>query len=166
MPLETPSVRVRSADLTGPDGASVSRLVEAYLIQTELEKATRTGETGTIARLPERYRREVEDPACAYEGATVYLAELGDAPIGVVVVQRSPTTCEIKRVWVDPSARGLRVGSALMDAALEGGELPVRLTVWEWREDAIRLYRRRGFVPVPSWEQRPGLVCMELARQG
>ena len=48
-----------------------------------------------------------------------------------------------------------------MKAALAQSDLPVRLTVWEWRHDAIGLYRAYGFLVVPSWERRPGLVCME-----
>jgi len=77
------------------------------------------------------------------------------------VVQQNSGTREIKRVWVDPSARGQRVGSALLDAAMGLDDVPLRLTVWDWRDDAIRLYRKRGFTSVPSWETRPRLLCME-----
>jgi len=158
----TDSLRLRLADLSGPDADSVSRLVEAYLRQTEKEKATHVGGPAELADLPERYRQEVADPARAYGSATVHLAELDHAPVGVVVVQQTAGAREIKRLWVDPSARGRRAGSALLDAALNGADTPVRLTVWDWREDAVRLYRSHGFVPVPSWEDRPRLLCMEL----
>ncbi len=155
-------ISVRRADLTGPDDAAVSRLIAAYLIRTEVEKAAQLGELRAGDRLPERYRLEVDHPARVYENAIVHLAELDGAPVGVTVVQQHTTNREIKRVWVDPSARGRRIGSALMDAALMQRDLPVRLTVWEWRDDAVRLYRSRGFVPVISWDGRPRLVCMEL----
>lgn len=158
-----PNIRVRPADLTGPDGEAVSRLVEAYLTRTEFEKATHLGGHGASGRLPERYRQEVDNPARAYENATVYLAELDGRPVGIAVAQRNATNLEIKRVWVDPGARGQRIGSALIEAALAQQNRPVRLTVWEWRRDAVQLYRKRGFVPVASWEDRPGLICMELA---
>jgi hypothetical protein len=92
---------VRSVVLNGPDAKSVSRLVQAYLIQAEREKATYLGDTSTDADLPERYRQEVEYPACAYEGATVYVAELGNSPVRVVIVQQTAEAREIKRVWVD-----------------------------------------------------------------
>ena len=153
---------IRLADLTSPDAGAVSRLVEAYLTHTELEKAAHLGGAGT--GLPERYRAEVDDPARAYENAQVYLAHLAGSPVGVVIVQQTPTAYELKRVWVDPTARGHRVGSALIDAALSRQDLPMRLTVWDWRDDAIRLYGRRGFVPVASWEDRPRLLCMERTR--
>jgi GNAT superfamily N-acetyltransferase len=157
--LNSPSVRL--ADRIGPDSVAVSRLVAAYLMQTEREKATHLGATFTGPDLPERYRLEIEDPATAYENATVHIAGLGGRPVGVVVVQHSAEAHEIKRVWVDPSARGHRVGSALIDAAISQHDLPLRLTVWDWRDDAIRLYGNRGFIPVPSWEDRPRLLCME-----
>lgn len=103
----------------------------------------------------------MDDPARTYADAVVYLAE-SDSPVGVVVVQRGDAASEIKRVWVDPRARGRRVGSALIDAVLrDHGPGPLRLTVWDWRDDAVQLYLARGFVRAESWEDRPRLVCME-----
>lgn len=153
---------VRRADLAGPDAAAVAGLVRAYLVQTEREKAEQlgAGHSGGGA-LPERYLEEVDRPERAYENAIVHLAEVGTSPTGVVVVQQAEAVREIKRLWVDPGARGMRVGALLMDAAIGGADLPLRLTVWEWRRDAIRLYTSQGFVPVPSWDDRPHLLCME-----
>ncbi len=131
-------------------------------MQTEREKATYLGGTFTDADLPERYRQEVDHPERAYQGAAVYVAGLGNSPVGVVVVQQTAGAREIKRVWVEPSARGHRVGAALIDAAIRQQDIPIRLTVWDWRDDAIRLYGKRGFIPVPSWEDRPRLLCMEI----
>ncbi len=111
--------------------------------QTELEKAAHLGITDGVAELPERYRAEIDDPARAYANAVVYVAEAGSL-VGVAVVQQRETASEIKRVWVDPRARGLRVGSALVDAIVRQHARPLRLTVWEWRDDAVRLYRTRG----------------------
>lgn len=149
----------------------MGRLVRAYLVQTEAEKSAHLGhhadgcsegDGAGRAELPTRYRAEVDDPEQAYAGATVFLAELNESPVGVMVVQHGADAHEIKRVWVDPSARGRHVGSALLDTALHEGDRPVRLTVWEWRDSAVQLYRTRGFMAVPSWDERPGLVCMEL----
>ena len=81
---------------------------------------------------------------------------------GVVVV-RAAAAAEIKRLWVDPASRGLGVGSALLDAVLERHAGMVRLSVWDWRLDALRLYGSRGFREVASWDPRPRLVCMERA---
>ena len=171
MKIDESLVVVRRADVTGADSAIVSRLVRAYLVQTEAEKAVNLsdyeggcgdGDGAVRTELPTRYRAEVEDPERAYAGATVVLAELNGSPVGVMIVQHGADANEIKRVWVDPNARGRHVGSALLDAALRESDRPVRLTVWEWRDSAIQLYRTRGFAIVPSWDERPELVCMEL----
>ncbi|MDN4640399.1 GNAT family N-acetyltransferase [Agreia sp. PsM10] len=161
----TRSITVRPADLDGPDNAAVGRLVEAYLTQTESEKAAHLGEgeDAHTHELPERYRDEVDDPRRAYTGSVVSVAEADGSLVGLVVVQQNEAAREIKRLWVDPGARGLRVGSALMDAALTRRDLPIRLTVWDWRDGPVRLYRSRGFDLVESWDDRPRLLCMQLA---
>jgi len=164
MDASSRTLQVRMADLSGPDAAAVGFLVEAYLIQTEGEKEAHLGEPSARHGLPERYRDEVAHPARAYAGATVLLAELDGVCVGVAVVQRLVAANELKRLWVDPSARGLRVGSALIDTALSAHGRPVRLTVWDWRVDAITLYRKRGFVEVPSWDERERLLCFEVTQ--
>ncbi|GHG47622.1 hypothetical protein GCM10011331_08600 [Flavimobilis marinus] len=159
---------IRRADLLGTDAAGVGRLVRDYLGQTEREKAEhqalapgtfRAG--GDTSPLPERYRPEVEHPRRAYRNAVVHVAELAGRLVGVVVGQRAGDAWEIKRLWVDPEARGLGAGVALLDAAVRGQDRPVRLTVWEWRTGALALYRSRGFSVIPSWDGRTGLVCLE-----
>ncbi|HEY8318534.1 MAG TPA: GNAT family N-acetyltransferase [Amnibacterium sp.] len=67
----------------------------------------------------------------------------------------------MKRLWADPARRGLGVGSALLDTVLDRRTGTVRLSVWDWRHDAVRLYKSRGFRRVPSWDPRPRLLCME-----
>ncbi|MDF2507663.1 MAG: hypothetical protein K0Q52_1522 [Microbacterium sp.] len=156
---------IRAADLTGPDAIVVGAAVGAYLQQTELEKRQQTGAVpDPAAPLPERYRREVEDPAAAYAGHRVLIAQLADRSVGVVVLSRRDGLAEIKRLWAAPEARGLGVGSALLDGAvLEAealGATEVRLSVWDWRAGAVRLYESRGFERVPSWDDRERLVCM------
>jgi GNAT superfamily N-acetyltransferase len=154
---------VRRAILGGRDSAEVGRLVEAYLRQTEREKAAHELRPpfSDSDELPARYRTEAARPDAAYAGAAVYLAELGSSAVGVAVIRSAEGATEIKRLWADPAVRGRGVGSALIDAVLEEHSEPVRLSVWDWRGDAMRLYLSRGFVRVPSWDERPRLVCME-----
>lgn len=151
-----PLVTVREADLSGPDAGVAGELIRAYLVQTETEKLAHLG-TGSLV-LSAAHEREVADPGGVYAGAAVLLAEVDEAPSGVVVIRRSER--ELKRFWTAPEARGLGVGSALLDAAIELCPGDVRLSVWEWRAPALRLYESRGFVRVDSWEDRAGLVCM------
>ena len=142
------------------DHATVSALVGAYLRRTEAEKAER-GLVAEGAPLAERYAREIADPATAFAGRRVLLAEVGSIAAGIVVVAASRTGTEISRLWTARSVRGRGVGRALVDAALEHAPRPVRLSVWRWREPAIALYRRCGFHVAPSWDDRPDLLCLE-----
>ncbi|MFB8189769.1 GNAT family N-acetyltransferase [Microbacterium sp. NPDC055988] len=153
------------ADLTGPDAIAVGSAVREYLQQTELEKRLQEGMVSeSAAPLPDRYLPEVEDPAAAYAGHRVLIAQIRERVVGVVVLSERDGTAEIKRLWAIPKARGLGVGSALLDGAVrsaaETGATEIRLSVWDWREGPLRLYESRGFERVPSWDDRERLVCM------
>lgn len=154
------SMTIRHADLSGPDGEHVGRLIGAYLRQTEREKADHLKLEPPADELPERYRAEVQTPAQAFAGAIVLVAELDGAPVGVAVIHRHPVDTEIKRLWTDSQVRGQGVGSALLDAVLAEVSGTIILTVWSWRMHARKLYESRGFTVVPSWEDRADLVCM------
>ena len=170
MSAETPAANgrslVREADLTGPDAIEVGAAVRAYLEQTEREKRQLdqgAALDGAVA-LPDRYLPEIDDPAAAYAGHRVLVAQLGDRIVGVVVLAVRDRIAEVKRLWAAPAVRGRGVGSALLDAAVRAasglGASEVRLSVWDWREGAVRLYESRGFARVPSWDDRARLVCM------
>jgi putative acetyltransferase len=68
-------------------------------------------------------------------------------------------------LWVEPDWRGRGLGRLGIQDAIrrsdEAGRTTLRLSVWEWRTGAIDLYRRAGFLDCPSWDPRPGLVCLE-----
>lgn len=159
---------IRLADLSGDDALEVGAAVRAYLLQTEREKSQQQdGAPDAPAPFPERYRREVEDPAATYADHRVRVAQLGERIVGVVVLSVSDDVAEIKRLWAVPAVRGRGVGSALLDTALQDardlGAARVRLSVWDWRTGPVCLYESRGFERVPSWDERERLVCMELS---
>ena len=119
---------------------------------------------GQDAELPPNYKAEVDHPGTVFKTASVYLAEVNAEAVGVAIsTTAAGGATEIKRLWADPQVRGRGVGSALLDAVLRDSPGVVRLSVWDWRTQAARLYESRGFVAVPSWDARPGLVCMERA---
>jgi GNAT superfamily N-acetyltransferase len=142
------------------DRTAVARLLSAYLRATEAEKAQH-GLVAADAPLPDRYAREIANPEEALAGRCVLIATRDGADCGVVVVSKASEAAEISRFWTTPTVRGRGVGAALLRAAVNHAGRPVRLSVWSWRDPAIRLYRRHGFEVVPPWDDRPDLVCLE-----
>lgn len=144
------------------DTATVSALLEDYLRQTEAEKADR-GLAPDASSLPGRYAREVARPAESLAGTRVLIGSVGGVDCGIVVISTTDAAgSELKRFWTTPPARGHGVGTALISEALRLAARPVRLSVWEWRTPAARMYRRLGFSVAPSWDKRPELLCLEL----
>jgi ribosomal protein S18 acetylase RimI-like enzyme len=99
----------------------------------------------------------------------VALQENGQA-IGCVALRRvNDTLCEMKRLYVRPSARGVGLGKRLLDAILfEGqrkGYREIRLdTISGQMDSAIELYRRNGFVEVDPWYAPPLPSMLFLSR--
>jgi DNA-binding MarR family transcriptional regulator/GNAT superfamily N-acetyltransferase len=88
------------------------------------------------------------------------IARLHSEPVGCGALKfhdREPT--EIKRMWVDAQARGLRVGRRLLEAlearAAENGARVVRLETNRSLVEAIALYRRAGYVEVDPFNEEP-----------
>lgn len=144
------------------DIAVVSELLRGYHERTEAEKVAHgLLEFGPLAPA---YGAEIADPA--FPGADVLLAERGGRTVGMVVLRVDGADAEIKRLWVDPAARGVGAGGALIAEAARrataAGAASLRLSVWDWRRDALGLYRSRGFVEVVSGETRERLVCLRM----
>jgi GNAT superfamily N-acetyltransferase len=64
-------------------------------------------------------------------------------------------TAEIKRMYVSPEARGLKLGAAILDtlewAAICGGATQLALETGVRQHEALGLYARAGFTSVPCW---------------
>jgi ribosomal protein S18 acetylase RimI-like enzyme len=78
-------------------------------------------------------------------------------------------TCEMKRLFTRPEARGAGVGKALVDAiiaaAREIGYARMRLdTVPSVMGSAVKMYRGLGFREIPPYTENPvaGAIFMEL----
>ena len=87
-----------------------------------------------------------------YAAGAMLMAEREDgSPVGCVVLHRSSDEdAEIKRLWVDPTARGLGAGRALVQAVIDlarmGGYRRVILDTHAGRlVAAYNLYRSMGF---------------------
>ncbi|WP_258039123.1 N-acetyltransferase [Microbacterium sp. Ru50] len=166
--MQSNTVVVRAVDRMDADRAAVSGLLRDYHLQTEHEKAQH-GAVDRLAgaELPARYQAEIDDPASAFAGAVVVVAEGHDGVVGMVALQRSGRDVEVKRLWVAPAGRRRGVAAALMAYAREHAERAdaegLRLSVWDWRADALALYRSQGFTIEPSWESRARLICLRRA---
>ncbi|MDF6023012.1 GNAT family N-acetyltransferase [Streptomyces sp. JH34] len=156
---------VRRPALDPSDQGGPAALLAAYHLQTQAEKGEAVADAD---RLPERYRAEVLDPDAAFADDAVLVASHRNTAVGCLVVT-APVggRCEIKRLWTAPEFRGRGIASGLIGAALahaaDAGVSTVRLSVWEWRTDAIALYERHGFTVTDPWDARDRLVCMERA---
>ncbi|MBL7254888.1 GNAT family N-acetyltransferase [Paractinoplanes lichenicola] len=101
----------------------------------------------------------------------VFLVALTDDghPLGCGALRRlSPTSAEIKRMYVTPPARGTGVSTAILRAleaaALTRGWTTMRLETGPGQPDAIRFYEREGYKQIPLYGHYIGSdisVCYE-----
>lgn len=80
--------------------------------------------------------------------------------VGFVGVRRfDDGIAELKRMYVQPSARGQGLGRALAEAAVDAarrlGYRRVRLDTLSTMEAAVGLYRSLGFVDIPPYRDNP-----------
>jgi putative acetyltransferase len=82
-------------------------------------------------------------------------------------------TAELKRMWVDPAARGSGLGRRLLDAlqaaAIQEGATVIRLETGISQPEAIGLYRAAGFSecgPFGNYVADPLSIFMEKAVDG
>jgi putative acetyltransferase len=107
---------------------------------------------------------ELEDP-----GVTVWVARLSDDAVGMVaLVDGGDGSAEIKRLFVDDSARGYGIAGALLAAveerARETGVAVIRLETGPRSDAALALYEKHGYQHIPLFGQYIGSgssVCME-----
>lgn len=79
----------------------------------------------------------------------------GDIVGCCALVKAGDGTAEIKRMFVDPEARGLRVGKLLLQAlearAAQLGLTAIRLETGIYQPEAIGLYKAAGYVERPPF---------------
>jgi DNA-binding MarR family transcriptional regulator len=88
------------------------------------------------------------------------LATLHGNPVGSGALKFHPgEPCELKRMWVSSSVRGLGIGRRLLgemeSRAIDGGAHVVRLETNATLVEAVALYRSAGYVEVPAFNDEP-----------
>ncbi len=130
------------------------------LIRQLNEDLERTGDGHRAFRLR-------PDDIGAGHGSLV-VAELDDEPIAFGAYRRvDATTAEIQRMYVAPTARGIRVGAAVIaeleSAAKQSGLKRLLLETWPRQ---LPLLENFGFRPCPCWGEHTASetsICLEKA---
>jgi ribosomal protein S18 acetylase RimI-like enzyme len=116
-----------------------------------------------LASLPGKY---------APPHGAVIIARCNGAPCGCVALRRiDERTCEMKRLYVRPGNRGLRVGAELVTRIIEiaraRGYEAMRLDTLPSMASAVSLYRSFGFQEIDPYifNPIPGALFMEKRLQ-
>jgi ribosomal protein S18 acetylase RimI-like enzyme len=146
-----------------PAGVEAARrLFRAYQAATDVEACFQSFEA-ELAGLPGAY---------APPDGRLLIAWRGEEALGIVALKTVESgLCEIKRLWVEPAARGLGLGRALAEAAVQAAEGAscgrlVLETAPATMARAVALYRALGFEkagPYPGATGVEGIVCMARA---
>jgi ribosomal protein S18 acetylase RimI-like enzyme len=150
---KTAEVKIRLATFPA-DKDTVRQLFLAYA-QSIPVKLDFQGFEQELADLPGKYATE--------NGGSIYLAYTRDQSIesiiGIVALRSFPTTsiltCELKRLYLTPSSRGLGASKLLMDAVLtkarEQGYAEMLLDTLRSMTPARKLYEKYGFIEIASY---------------
>ncbi|NTJ42269.1 GNAT family N-acetyltransferase [Agrobacterium larrymoorei] len=103
-------------------------------------------------------------------GVSFFVARHEGRVVGCcALVEAGDGTAEIKRMFVDPEARGLKIGKRMMETLVDrGNELrlsAIRLETGISQPEAISLYRKADFVeiePFAPYKHDPLSMFMEL----
>jgi putative acetyltransferase len=109
--------------------------------------------------------------ALRHPSVTFVVARLGAQAVGCGAIVRSGEDwVEIKRMYVDPAARGQQVGRQLLEkleeTARESGATALRLETGIKQPEAIGLYRSCGFVEIAAFaDYHPDPLSMFMEKR-
>ncbi len=150
----------------------VERLLQASLVRFAIENPATADAQWCLAQYFDELKSRFEagfNPALSISAdapeltppaGALIIARLRGQPIGCGALKlHTDAPAELKRMWIDPSSRGLGVGWKLL-AELErhayaAGAVAVRLETNRALSEAISLYRRSGYVEVDAFNAEP-----------
>jgi len=159
--VSRPKVEIHETGWSDPDGEALRRAMEAEM---EQRYADRLAEFASrAADLPDALG--VDADHVVYVGVAY---DENGVPVGHAALRRTNGDLELKRMYVAPSHRGQGVSTALLagieDAARALGAPRVILQTGDRQPDAVRLYEREGYTPIPTFSPYEWIefsVCME-----
>lgn len=136
--------------------------------QPEVERLLAQSAQYMAALYPSESNHLLDAEALAGPEATFLVARSGGQAVGCAALRRAEGYGEIKRMYVAQSARGLKLGAALLEAveaaARKQGLPLLRLETGVRQPEAIGLYQSRGFVargPFGDYGEDPLSLFME-----
>ena len=155
--------RFRIAPVRSADELEVVRqLFTAYAAGLDVDLVYQDFEH-ELAALPGKYGPPAGELLLARGGAGEPIGCVGLRPMA------APACCEMKRLYVAPPARGLKLGRALVDAVIVEakriGYREMRLDTLPSMAEAIGLYRRAGFAPIEPYSATPVAGTIFLGRR-
>jgi putative acetyltransferase len=151
----------------------------------DIVRATSTEQIATVRMLFKEYEaslgieltfqgfaREVAELPGAYAppAGRLFLATDGTEPAGCVALRPlGDGVCEMKRLYVRPTARGARLGRRLTETVIREaraiGYTRMRLDTLPSMKEAFALYQTLGFREIPPYCENPivGTHFMELS---
>jgi ribosomal protein S18 acetylase RimI-like enzyme len=118
------------------------------------------------------FDKEMENPLYKYSAPTgaLLIAMEADQPIGCVAIQALPDgSCEMKRLYVIPTFRHLKIGDQLvlqiLKEAIALGYQKMKLDTLERLVPAIKLYEKHGFVNVNAYYLNPLPTVVYMEKQ-
>lgn len=150
---------IRSAE-TEDDIHTVGELFREYEAWLEMDLCFQ-GFEDELAALPGKY---------AAPDGRLYIVEIDGVPTGCVAMRKlEDGICEMKRLYLRDSARGLGIGNKLIETLVAEaraiGYTKMRLDTYPAKMGkAVKLYESRGFRPIEPYYASPdaGLLFMEL----
>ncbi len=116
-----------------------------------------------LARLPGKYAPPNGDLLLAFSEAGEPLGCVGLRPLEI------PGACELKRLYVRASARGIGLGRALaasaVDLASTRGYREIMLDTLPSMTSAIAIYRALGFEPIPPYWNNAVPGCLYFGKR-